>query len=147
MKSISIHSLNSSYPYFSKYLLLGLLVLIFSKCNNKYPFYAPYKNVKGYVIAKETCNTDSTKDYWLIDLTYLPNTPQYGDTLILNNVTYTNVVKTLDLSEQLKHIGTRVSIDFSSISPDRAITYGCNNPNPVTYPLKELYIIYQFEIR
>src|SRR5436305_5757462 len=100
MKTIHIHSLKRRYPYFSIYLLLGLLVLIYSECNNKHPFYAPYKNVKGYVIGKETCNTDDTKDYWLIDLTYLANTPEYGDTLTLNNVTYTNVVKTLELADQ-----------------------------------------------
>ena len=29
-----------------------------------------YKNIKGTVIGKEICNTDETKDDWLIDFNY-----------------------------------------------------------------------------
>ncbi|MEJ7676392.1 MAG: hypothetical protein WKG06_00625 [Segetibacter sp.] len=61
-----------------------------------------FKIATGYVIGKESCNTDETKDYWLVDLIYLQSAPQYGDTLVLNGITYTNVIKTKDLDERLK---------------------------------------------
>ena len=133
-----------------KFLSLSIvtfIIVVFLKCGNKPPFIPDYKNVKGYVIAKEYCNSDSTKDYWLIDLTYLSNTPQYGDTLVLNNIAYTNVVKTKELSDQLKQIGMRVSIDFKVLSTNRVITTDCTINSPITYPLKELFIINQGEIR
>lgn len=81
-------------------LLSVILFFTYATCN-KPPYVPDYKNVKGYVIGKEICNTDEAKDYWLIDLTYLPNTPQYGDTFVLNGNTYTNVVKTRGLGERL----------------------------------------------
>lgn len=139
--------MKKSMKFLTPALIIFTILFVNSKCNNKPPFIPDYKNVKGYVIAKERCNTDSTQDYWLIDLTYLANTPQYGDTLTLNNITYTNVVKTKGLSDQLKFIGMRVSIDFKVISTDRIITTNCTVNNQVTYPLKELFIINQFEIR
>ncbi|MDB5191997.1 MAG: hypothetical protein JWQ96_1560 [Segetibacter sp.] len=122
------------------------ILSIYGSCN-KPPFYADYENVKGYVIGNEICNTDTTKDYWLIDLTYLPNAPRYGDTLVLNGITYTNAIKTKDLAERLKQKGMRVSIDFKTITPSKVVTIGCAATNPVTYNLKELFIIYQGEIR
>jgi hypothetical protein len=114
---------------------------------NKPPYKPDYVNAKGFVIGKETCNSDQQNEYWLIDFTYLQDTPQYGDTLTLNGVIYTNVVKTKGLSERLKEIGMRVSIDFKTITPTKVTTSGCDLSNPVTYGLKELYIINQFEIR
>ncbi len=103
--------------------------------------------MKGYVVGKETCNTNPEKDYWLIDLTYMPDTPQYGDTLFLNNVTYTNVVKTKDLNALLQQPGMKVSLYYKTITSNRVVTTGCSVANPVTYPLKELFIINQGEIR
>lgn len=65
-------------------------LIFFESCKNNGPYSPDYKNVKGYVIGKETCNMDDAKDYWLIDLTFFPDTQQYGDTLLLNGTTYTN---------------------------------------------------------
>ncbi len=127
-------------------LLIATLLFIYGSCN-KPPAHPEYENVKGYVISKETCNTDTTKDYWLIDLTYFPDTPQYGDTLLLNGITYTNVIKTKGLAESLKQTGMRVSLDFKTITPNKVVTIGCMATNSVTYNLKELFIIYQGEIR
>jgi len=127
-------------------ITLSFLLLQFIACN-KPPYKPDYNNVKGYVIGKETCNTDETKDYWLIDLTYLPNTPQFGDTLFLNGQYYTNVVKTKGLTDTVKHVGKAVSIDFKTITSDKVITTGCNVSNPITYDLKEIFVINLFEIR
>ena len=47
----------------------------------------------------------------------------------------------------LKQIGTRVSIDYRIISNNKIITSGYTVPNPVTYPIKEIFILTQGEIR
>lgn len=122
-----------------------IIVLLFS-CN-KYPYKLDYKHTGGYVIAKETCKTSGLDEYWLIDLTYYQNTPEYGDTLILNGNTYTNVVKVKSLDLRLQQIGMTVAFDFKTITPDKVQTTGCIVANPITYNLKELFIINQFEIR
>jgi len=127
-------------------LIFAFLLFVNATCT-KQPYIVDFKNAKGYVIGKESCNTDETKDYWLIDLTYLQNAPRYGDTLELNGITYTNVIKTKDLAERLKKIRMPVSMDFNVISANKVETTGCTVENPVTYNLKELFIINQFEIR
>lgn len=106
-----------------------------------------YKNIKGTVIGKEICNKDETKDYWLISFDYGTYNPAVGDTLTLNGVLYTNVLKTKGLDERLKKVGLNVSIDYDSISTNEIITTGCDVANTVTYQLKEVTILNQFEIR
>jgi hypothetical protein len=120
--------------------------MLCSTCKRQ-PFIPDYTNTGGFVIGRETCNTNDAEDYWLVDLTYYPNTPQYGDTFSLNGITYTNVVKVKGLDQRLKQIGMRVSFDFKTVTPNKIETTGCSIANPVTYKLKELFIIYQFEIR
>jgi hypothetical protein len=125
-------------------------LLIFSSlvsCNNKEPFRPPYDNIGGYVIGTETCNTNTDQNYWLLDFTVYSNSPHIGDTLFLNGVTYTNVLKVKGLDAKLKLIGMRVSIDYNVVSPNKTITTGCTVDSPITYNLKELFIINQFEIR
>ncbi len=126
--------------------LLFSCLLFFTKCN-KPPDIADYTNTGGFVIGRETCNTNDTEDYWLVDLTYYPNTPQYGDTLVLGGITYTNVVKVKGLDQRLKKIGMKVSFDFKTVTTIKVETTGCNVTNPITYKLKELFIINQGEIR
>jgi hypothetical protein len=111
------------------------------------PYIADYKIIKGYIIGKEICNADETKDYWLIDFTYGSNNPHVGDTLFFNGVTYNNVLKTSGLDPQLKTIGMRVTIDYRVISANKKTTTGCNVTTPDTYQLKELTILHQGEIR
>lgn len=126
----------------------SLLILIssFSSCNRE-PYKLPYDNIGGYVIGRETCNTNESQDYWLLDFTVYPNSPKVGDTLALNGITYTNVLKTKGLDQRLKQMGMRVSIDYKVISSNKVVTTGCTITNPVTYPLKEIFIINQGEIR
>ena len=129
--------------------LVSIVIISFlvgSSCN-KQPFKPDYKNIRGHVIGKETCNTDDTKDYWLIDFTFGSDNPKVGDTLLLNGNTYTNVLKTKMLDQQLKTFGLRVSIDYRIISADKIVASGCSVPSPVTYNLKELTILNQGEIR
>ncbi len=111
------------------------------------PYIVENKNIKGYVIGKEVCNTDDSKDYWLIDFTYGSNNPKVGDSLFYNGTTYTNVLKTKGLSQQLKSVGLRVSIDYTTITANKIATTGCSGAGSATYPLKEVIIQNQFEIR
>lgn len=126
--------------------LFIITFLVAGSCKRD-PYIVEYKNIKGYVIGKETCNTEETKDYWLIDFTYGSNNPKVGDTLVLNGNTYTNVLKTKGLDQQLKIIGLRVSIDYNTISTNKISTTGCSVTTPITYQLKEVTIQNQFEIR
>lgn len=120
--------------------------LLYSSCKPD-PYIIEYKNIKGYVIGKETCNTDETKDYWLIDFTYGTNNLHVGDTLFFNGINYTNVLKTKGLSQQLKSVGLKVSIDYNSISTNKISTTGCSVTPSFTYLLKEVIIQNQGEIR
>ena len=106
-----------------------------------------YKNLKGYVIGKENCNTDESKDYWLIDFTYGSRNPSVGDTIVLNGITFTDVLKTTKLDTGLKIIGLRVSIDYIDISANKINTSSCSITTPLTYLLKELTFNRQGEIR
>ena len=126
--------------------LFAALFFISVSCNNKRPFKPDYTNIGGYVIGKETCNIDETNDYCLLDFTVYANQPQIGDTLLLNGITYTNVLKVKGLDEKAKHIGMKVAIDYNKISK-RELTMGSTVDSPVVYNLKEIFIIYQFEIR
>ncbi len=107
----------------------------------------PYENIGGYVIGSETCNADETQNYWLLDFTVYPNSPQIGDTLILNGNTYTNVLKVKGLDERLKQVGMRVSIDYKIVTSNNVVTAGCSVDSAITYNLKVISIIYQGEIR
>ena len=132
---------------FNKLLLQTCTISLFVLSCNKPPYKPDYTEAGGYVIANETCSLDASQDYWLVDLTYYQDTPQYGDTITINNTTFTNVVKVKGLDQRLKQIGMTVSFDFKTVTPNRVETTGCSVTNSVTYKLKELFIINQFEIR
>lgn len=127
-------------------LFLTAFYFILSSCNNKRPFKPDYSNIGGYVIGKETCDTNEANNYWLLDCTVYPNSPQIGDTLTLNGLTYTNVLKVNGLDPRLKRVGMRVSIDYKKVS-GKELTSGCTVTSPVVYFLKEIFIINQGEIR
>ena len=132
---------------FDKLLIsTSLISLVVFSCRQG-PYKPDYTNAGGYVIAKETCNPDASQDYWLVDLTYHRDTPQYGDTITINNTTFTNVVKVKGLDQCLKQIGMTVSLDFKTVTPNKVETTGCGVAIPMTYKLKELFIINQGEIR
>jgi hypothetical protein len=124
-----------------------IILIIAVSCNNKEPFDPPFENIGGYVIGNETCSTNSKDDYWLVDFTAYRDYPHIGDTIAINGSTYTNVLKVKGLHERLQHIGIAVSIDYNKISSEKVITTGCIVSNPITYQLKELFIINQFEMR
>lgn len=127
--------------FFSLYTLL----LLFS-CK-KPPFNPGFKNIGGLVIGREFCASDVTQEYWLLDFTVYPNSPQIGDTLTIGGTSFSNVLKLKGLDPFFKQIGKKVSIDYKTITPNQVISNTCSNPSPTTYLLKELFIINQGEIR
>ncbi len=129
------------------FVTISFLTVVCISCSNKEPFKLPYKNIGGYVIGNETCNTDATQNYWVLDFTVYPNSPHIGDTLTLNGTAYTNVLKVKGLDARLKQVGMRVSIDYNVVTANKVITKGCTVSNPLTYNLKEISIINQGEIR
>lgn len=132
-------------PSFFAFSLLLFLSLYILSCNSRFPD-PNFENAGGYVIGKERCNTDTTKDYWLIDFSIAPLPNNYGDSLLLNGTTYRHVVKTTGIAAQFKFIGAKVDFDFRlSISPVQTIN--CNVANPLTYLLKEMQVLSQAEIR
>ena len=133
--------------HFFLILLIALVTRPIASCNNKEPFKPPYDNIGGYVIGTETCNIDSAQNYWLLDFTVYPNSPHIGDTLTLNGIPYTNVLKVKRLDPRLKQVGMRVGIDYNVISSNKITTTACTVTSPAVYNLKEMSIINQFEIR
>jgi len=128
---------------------LFVLIIIFSSvffaCKDK-PFKPNYENAGGFVIGKEKCNADTTKDYWLVDLSIFPLQNTYGDTLVFNGITYNHLVKTLELSPEFKFIGARVDFDFH-LSAFAIQTNNCTIVSPFVFILKEMDVLAQGEIR
>jgi hypothetical protein len=70
--------------------LLIVTLFIAGSCNKQplLPPYLPqYENIGGYVIGGETCNADTSKNYWLLNFTVYQNSPQIGDTITLHGST------------------------------------------------------------
>lgn len=116
--------------------------LYLSSCGNKEPYKPSYEISAAYVIGRENCYIDSSRNYWLLDLTVYPGTKQYGDTITYNGKVYTNVVKTTGLTAPFNRVGVKVGLDFT-ISSDRTQTDYCNAASPVTYNLREITIIHE----
>lgn len=122
-------------------LLAGLLLIL--SCR-KPPYKVDTMFIDGYVIGKETCHTDPEQDYWLIDCTKYPEfTPRVGDTIVVDNETYTNVIKVKGLAADLQQLGESVYIEYKKISTSRIVTTGCEVASPITYTLREIFIIHQ----
>src|SRR5690606_7887913 len=111
------------------------------------PFKPDFEHAGGYVIGKETCKSNPYSDYWLIDLSHPANVvTTFADTITVDGVFYTNMVKTAELPVTLKTVGKKVSFDFK-LSNGKVETTECTVPVPVTYNLKEMKIIASFIIR
>ncbi|GEP95799.1 hypothetical protein CCY01nite_20590 [Chitinophaga cymbidii] len=116
---------------------------MFALSCTKRPYKVETKFIAGYLIGKETCHPDPDNDYWLLDCTVHPNTPSIGDTIVVDNETYTNVIKVKGLLPELQELGTSIGIEYKTITREKVETTGCEVPSPVTYHLKEIFIIHQ----
>lgn len=109
--------------------------LILISCN-KQPYKPDYFMATGFVIGKEVCNTDTTKDFWLINIISSPSPQQqYGDTVLLNGIQYTNVIKTSGLPNEMRKAGTKIGIDFY-LSKEKHSTTNCTSSSPIIFYLK-----------
>jgi hypothetical protein len=122
------------------FLLISIGSLIVISCN-KPPYEPDYYMATGFVIGKEVCNTDTTKDYWLINIiSSSSRQQQYGDTVLLNGITYTNVVKTSGLPKEMMKVGTKIGMDFY-LSKEKRTTTGCTSSSPIIFYLKVADIV------
>ena len=129
-------------------IIAVFIFIVLGACRPQGPDIGVLTNdLKGYVIAKESCQLDPADDYWLVDFTYGDLNERVGDTIILDGRTYFNVLKTKELSQEHKQLGLILHIEYKSISKDRVISQGCSVSNPIIYPLKEVTINVQSEIR
>jgi hypothetical protein len=95
----------------------------------------------GIVIGKEVCKTDTTNDYWMINITSSSSgQQQFGDTVLINGVQYNNVVKTGGLPNEMKKTGTKIGMDFY-LSKDKKQTSNCTMSFPVLFYLKVAEIV------
>ena len=127
--------------------ILAIIIISMAASCRREPFKPDFEHAGGYVIGKETCKSNPDSDYWLIDLSHPSNVlTTYGDTITVDGVFYTNMVKTAELPVALKTVGKKVSFDFK-LSNGKVETTGCTVPVPVTYKRKEMKIIASFIIR
>jgi hypothetical protein len=94
-------------------------------------------NIAGYVIARETCYQDEPLNAWLLDCTVRALTPQLGDTLVIDNVQYTNVIRIRNLEPDLQQIGVAVSVYYSELS-GKKVSGNCDVASPKVYALREI---------
>ncbi len=94
--------------------VLTLLILgsVFWRCEDP---PVPYEGIAGRVIKIEYCATD-TLVMVASDIPYPSNKRQYTDTLTVNGVLYTGVIKTYDLSLRYQTLGQKIVIDFDVIN-------------------------------
>ena len=127
--------------------ILSIIIISMAASCRREPYKPDFEHAGGYVIGKETCKSNPDSDYWLIDLSHPANVvTTYGDTITVEGISYTNMIKTTELSPALKTVGKKVSFDFR-LSRSKVSTTGCTSPYPITYNLKEMQIIAQGEIR
>ena len=132
---------------YTKAILLLLTLIILRSNDCKGPYYPPLKTIEGNVIAKESCKSDESQDYWILDFKVDPNSPKVGDTIAVNGITYTNALKLQRLEPSFRQAGKKVAIDYIDMTPYKVITLDCTVASPVTYDLKEVFIVNQREIR
>lgn len=130
---------------FQSLLILLISATIFSASCSKEPYELPYEHFGGWVIGKETCDTNPDEDYWLVDLSYQPGS-KYGDTATVAGTLYTHVVKTKELPVNFKVVGKKVAFDFY-LSNTTIQSSGCTVANPITYKLKVMDVINSGEWR
>jgi hypothetical protein len=75
----------------------------------------PNENIAGRVIKVEYCATD-TLCLIASDILYPSNKRQYTDTLTVNGVLHTGVIKTYGLSLRYQTLGQKLAIGFEVIS-------------------------------
>jgi hypothetical protein len=106
-----------------------------------------YDMVGGYVVGREHCHSDTTQDYWLVDLSAVAaDNRKFGDTLRIGGWDFYKLVKTKQLAPEFKYLGAKVMFG-AKWSRSRVTSNNCDVASPVTYSLIEMKIVDQFELR
>ena len=123
------------------------LILVLQSCFDDPVSPQPY-HAKGIVIGEEKCNVDSSKNYWLLDLSIENNSPETGDTITYDGVVYEHVFRTINLDDSLRQHGKKVDIDFNFSTNDHSPTQpaNCYAPNAETFLLIDIILFDQAEI-
>ena len=118
---------------------IALLVSVVVVGCNKPPEKDDTQFIDGYIIGRETCYQDSSLNYWLIDCTVRARwqTPQIGDSVVIDSVQYTNVIKLKSLPPNLQVIGMPIAIGYTVVK-ERSISVGCNIASSTVYYLREI---------
>lgn len=127
-----------------KKLIFLSLIFLFSCAKPSPSIDYTYNIGLGVIIAKESCTGDDLTEYWVVDLNHPANQWKEGDSLFVNGIQYTNVVKIIisnPTSAHLKKIGQKVSFRFEKVVPPQN-TRTCTIPNSVVYPVKQVTIQY-----
>jgi hypothetical protein len=116
-------------------------------CNGDGVKELDYDMVGGYVVGKELCHSDTTQDYWLVDLSAVPtDNRKFGDTVRIGGWDFYKLVKTKQLAPQFKYYGAKVMFG-ARWSQSRVTSSNCDVASPVTYSLIEMKIVDQGELR
>jgi hypothetical protein len=124
-----------------KKILVVYLFLILA-CSKPPAIDLKYDTGIGQIIAKESCSGDSLNEYWVIDLYHQANTFKNGDSLFVNGIQYSNVVKGIVYNPSAVitfKIGQKVGFDFEKKLPIQN-TRTCSTSNPILYPVKQIII-------
>ena len=116
-------------------LLFALLVVGIYSCRPDDRLRHPV--AFGRVIGYEICQTDSAKQYWLIEME-----EEYGDSLRYNNLQYAHAVKTNELLPRCKQVGKRLFLEFE-ISKNKVKSTNCTIPVPEVYDLRTMKLFLQ----
>jgi hypothetical protein len=124
-------------PYF-------FVVLLLVACNNK-GGYVPKNSIylTGRYVGKEACQENEANNYDLIEIITPSNV---GDSIVYQNYTYYNVLKTKGVDTALQRPGTMIGFD-ARLSTERVSSSGCSVSPSLTFTLYEMTIIDQIPFR
>lgn len=124
------------------FILIFITSFVFAcskKDNVKPPVVEVPIKVTGTVIGKETCKTDASQDYWLIELEPSEDS-SIGDAATFGGKNYNHLVKTRNLKTDAKVIGKKFVFEYVDFNDIKVETTGCQVANPITLTIHELFV-------
>jgi hypothetical protein len=122
-----------------KNILLSTIFIITANACSREPYVDTLTVIGlGVVIGKDDCTGNILTDYVVIALNHPGNTWHEGDTLFVNGIQYTNVVKVAvqnPADHVLRTIGQKVAFKFEKQLPSQN-NPSCTAPNAIINPVK-----------
>lgn len=102
-----------SKSIYSKTFATFMLAIVCLSCDK--PLIADVDMAEIEILGKEICHED--REVWVISLSRVNSSKNYGSEIYYNNKNYTNVVKThYDLSEYYEDTVNNYSVEFNEIN-------------------------------